>query len=293
MKMDNFLRYFENEKFVHWIYNPDPELDEYWDNWFRDHPEEKKEAEFARRILMELQSREDKVKPEEVNALYYGIVGKLSNSKPKKRTLRFFFPLMRYAAIALIIISLGFLLKNYRNQNKHINQEQLITAIQRSSDAQLILADGRIIALNSKESSIEYNAKGKIVINQKDTIESKSQSAEAEMNQLIIPYGKNSFIRLPDGTVAYLNAGSKLMYPTVFGGKTREVALLGEGYFEVAHNPEQPFVVKVNDLSVVALGTVFNISAYPSDKIVETMLVQGKVVLRDNSSGYIQKRVYT
>ena len=285
--MDDFLRYFENEKFIRWIYNPDPELDEYWDNWFQNHPEEKKEAEFARQILIQLRSRADKVKSEEVISLYSGIVEKLSNTKPKNRAFRLFVPLMRYAAVALIFLSLGILLKNYLGQNKHINQEQLVTTIQNSPDAQLILADGRKIELNSKESSIEYNAKGKIVINQKDTIESRSQSAEAEMNQLIIPYGKNSSIRLPDGTMAYLNAGSELMYPTVFGGKTREVVLIGEGYFEVAHNPEQPFVVKINGLSVVALGTIFNISAYPSDKIVETMLVQGKVVLRDNSLQYI------
>jgi len=287
--MDGFLRYFENEKFVHWIYNPDQELNEYWDDWFQNHPEERKEAEFARLILTQLQSRKDKVKSEEVISLYSRIVGKLSNPKPKNRTLRLFVPLMRYAAIALIFLSLGILLKNYLSQNKYVSHEQLITAIQGSPDVQLILADGRKIAMNSKESSIVYSTKGKIVINQKDTIDSKSQSEEAEMNQLIIPYGKNSSIRLPDGTLAYLNAGSKLIYPTVFGGKTREVILLGEGYFEVAHNPEQPFVVKINDLSVVALGTVFNILAYPADKIIETVLVQGQVVLRDNSFNVFKK----
>lgn len=288
--MDDFLRYFENEKFIHWIYNPDPELNEFWDNWFLNHPEEKKEAEFARLILLQLRSREDQVKSEEINVLYSGIVGKHINSMPGKKTLRLFVPLMRYAAVALILLSLGVLVKNYLSQNKDVNQEQLITAIQgNSSDAQLILADGRKIDLNSKESSVVYSAKGKIVINQKDTIDGRSLSTKSEMNQLIVPYGKNSSIRLPDGTMAYLNAGSKLMYPTVFDGKTRDVILTGEGYFEVAHNPEQPFVVKINDLRVVALGTIFNISAYSDDKIIETMLVQGRVVLRDKSSGMFKK----
>jgi len=287
--MDDFLKYFENEKFIHWIYNPDQELNEYWGNWFLNHPEEKKEAEFARLILMQLQSREDKVNSEEVISLYSEIAGKLGTSKPKNETLRLLAPLMRYAAVALIFLSLGILLKNYLSQNKYVNPEQLITAKQGSGVAQLILADGRKIDINSKESTIEYNVKGKIVIDQKDTIDSKSQSTEAEMNQLIIPYGKNSSIRLPDGTVAYLNAGSKLMYPSILDGKTREVVLLGEGYFEVAHNPEQPFIVKIKDISVVALGTVFNISAYPADKIIETVLVRGQVVLRDNSSNLFKK----
>jgi transmembrane sensor len=288
--MDDFLRYFENEKFIHWIYNPDPEINEFWDDWFRNHPEEKKEAEFARLILLQLRSREDKVESEEIKALYSGIAGKLVNSKPGNKTLRFFVPLMRYAAVALILLSLGVLVKNYLSQNKHDNREQFITVAQgNSSDAQLILADGRKIDLNSKESSVEYSAKGNIVINQKDTIDGRSQSMKSGMNQLIIPYGKNSSIRLPDGTMAYLNAGSKLMYPTVSDGKTREVILSGEGYFEVAHNPEQPFVVKINDLRVVALGTIFNISAYSDDKIIETVLVQGRVVLRDKSSSLFKK----
>lgn len=288
--MDDFLRYFENEKFIHWIYYPDPELNEFWDNWFRNHPEENKEAEFARLILLQLRSREDKAKSEEVNALYSGMVGKLSNYKPGNIILRLFVPRMRYAAIALIFLSLGVLVKNYLSQNKYVNHEQLITAIQGNSpDAQLILADGRKIDLNSKESSIECSAKGEIVINQKDTIDGRSQSTKSEMNQLIMPYGKNSSIRLPDGTVAYLNAGSTLKYPNAFNGKTRDVILLGEGYFEVAHNPEQPFAVIINDLRVVALGTIFNISAYPDDKIIETVLVKGQVVLRNRSFNLFKK----
>lgn len=109
------------------------------------------------------------------------------------------------------------------------------------------------------------------------------------MNQLIVPYGKQSSIRLPDGTMAYLNAGSRLMYPAVFSGKNREVFLLGEGYFEVSHNPQKPFVVKTNDINVVALGTVFNVSAYPADKIIETVLINGQVVIRDNSFHIFKK----
>jgi hypothetical protein len=287
--MDDFLKYFENEKFIHWIYNPDQELNEYWGNWFLNHPEEKKEAEFARLILIQLQSRIDKVKSEEAILLYNVIAAKLVDSKPHSRSLRRFIPLMRYAAIAFIFLSLGILLKNYHSPSKYVNPKLSVSAKQGSGVAQLILADGRKIDINSKESSIEYKAKGKIVIDQKDTIDSKSQSTEAEMNQLIIPYGKNSSIRLPDGTVAYLNAGSKLMYPSVFGGMTRKVILLGEGYFEVAHNPKQPFVVKINDFSVVALGTVFNISAYPTDKIIETVLVTGQVVIRDDSFNLFKK----
>ena len=289
--MDNFLKYFENEKFIHWIYNPDQELNEYWENRFRHHPEERREANYARVILMQLKSRKDKVESEEANSLYSAIVDQIGKPESKSRSFQFISPLMRYAAVAFLFLSIGVLITQYLRQNKQFSNEQSFAASEGNSDAQLILADGRKIPLNSKESRIEYGTKGKIVINQKDTIDSKSQSAETDMNQLIVPYGKNSSIRLPDGTMAYLNAGSKLTYPSAFGKESREVILIGEGYFEVTHNQQHPFIVKTSELSVVALGTIFNVSAYPSDKIIETVLLEGAVVLRDYSIGTFKKEV--
>jgi ferric-dicitrate binding protein FerR (iron transport regulator) len=109
------------------------------------------------------------------------------------------------------------------------------------------------------------------------------------MNQLIVPYGRNSSVTLSDGTIAFLNAGSSLVYPSVFGKKNREVFLVGEGYFQVAHNPEKPFVVKTNKLNVRALGTCFNVQAYPEDDIIEVVLVEGKVSLSDNTFRFINK----
>jgi len=288
--MDDFLKYFENEKFVDWIHHPDQELNDYWDNWFREHPEDKKEAQYARLIMMQLRSSHDKAKPDEVIPLFSRIEKKISQPKPKSKNnlFRLLGVPMRYAAVALILLSFGVFL-TYQIRQKKMGEVSSVTALQENSDVQLILSDGRKIPLNSKEAHIEYNAGGKIVINQKDTIESPTQSAEAEMNQLIIPYGKNSSVQLSDGTMAYLNAGSRLTYPTVFSGNTREVVLEGEGYFEVAHHPEKPFIVKMNGLSVTALGTIFNISAYLSDQSIETVLVEGKVVLREDSSNGPQK----
>ncbi|MCK7556622.1 FecR domain-containing protein [Chitinophaga sedimenti] len=56
------------------------------------------------------------------------------------------------------------------------------------------------------------------------------------------------------------------MYPTAFTGQERKVELKGQGYFEVAQNARQPFVVKVNDMQVQVLGTSFDIMAYPDEK---------------------------
>jgi ferric-dicitrate binding protein FerR (iron transport regulator) len=105
------------------------------------------------------------------------------------------------------------------------------------------------------------------------------------MNQLVIPYGKTSEIILPDGTHVFMNAGSRLIYPEFFADKTREVFLVGEAFFDVEHNEQQPFIVQTTDIRVRVLGTQFNVSAYPSDNIIETVLTSGKVRLEQNNTG--------
>jgi len=96
--------------------------------------------------------------------------------------------------------------------------------------------------------------------------------------EIIAPIGSRTIVQLSDGTEVNLNYGSKIKYPRKFGN-TREVRLSGEGYFDVAHNPDIPFIVKAGKLNVKALGTEFNVHAYPGDDEIETTLVEGKVVI--------------
>ena len=97
--------------------------------------------------------------------------------------------------------------------------------------------------------------------------------------EVIAPIGSRTVVQLSDGTEVNLNYGSKIKYPRNFTGSTREIALSGEAYFDVAHNPENPFIVKTGKLNITALGTEFNIHAYPGDDIIETTLVEGKVII--------------
>jgi len=87
-------------------------------------------------------------------------------------------------------------------------------------------------------------------------------------------------VTLPDGSNVWLNHSSSLRYPAVFTGKCREVQLNGEGYFEVAHNPDLPFIVNTGEIQVVAIGTTFNVMAYPSEYKIETSLINGNVELK-------------
>lgn len=91
-------------------------------------------------------------------------------------------------------------------------------------------------------------------------------------------------IQLPDGSKVTLNRHSQLSYPQTFG-KERMVELNGEAYFEVSKNPEKPFRVKTNGVTVSVLGTHFNVNAYAADSLVETTLLEGSVAVSDNRNG--------
>ncbi|MDH6304733.1 transmembrane sensor [Parabacteroides sp. PF5-5] len=100
--------------------------------------------------------------------------------------------------------------------------------------------------------------------------------------------GQKSDILLPDGTKVHLNADSQLRYGSRFNGKQRQVELIGEAYFEVAKDSQSPFVVNAGDIQIQALGTSFNIQAYPAEDI-QTYLSEGSVLVSSpHESFYLQ-----
>ncbi len=89
--------------------------------------------------------------------------------------------------------------------------------------------------------------------------------------------GTKSVLELGDGTKIWLNADSKLQYPSVFKGNTREVSLSGEAFFDVSKNAAKPFIIHLSNGTVNVLGTSFNIRAYDNENKVETSVATGKV----------------
>lgn len=104
-----------------------------------------------------------------------------------------------------------------------------------------------------------------------------SQAAQFETRT--VANGARDKLILADGTRITLDAGSRLRYPEVFSGDTRDVFLSGEGYFEVASDAEKPFVVHADRAVVKVLGTRFNMRAWQMDKTVTVAVVEGKVSL--------------
>ena len=94
------------------------------------------------------------------------------------------------------------------------------------------------------------------------------------------PAGQRVTMKLPDGTMVQLNAGTTLEYPPVFGRGVRRVKLSGEAMFDVSHNAQRPFVVETFASEIEVLGTRFNVLSDEQNARFSTTLVEGSVRVR-------------
>ncbi|MBI0397810.1 MAG: DUF4974 domain-containing protein [Cytophagales bacterium] len=112
----------------------------------------------------------------------------------------------------------------------------------------------------------------------------KKEEKVIEYTVLTNPAGKKTKHTLPDGTVVFLNCASNIKFIKAFNSEERKVYLKGEAYFEVANNVNKPFIVESNGIATKALGTIFNISAYPGYETMKVSLFEGKVEVKNPSS---------
>jgi len=194
------------------------------------------------------------------------------------------------AAAVLVVISatllyFGIVHKAEPNKVTLAKTEQILPG---TDKAILTLANGRKVVLDKNAATlisdstsgikIRKTAEGELIY---ELMEGKANDENATaFNTIETPRGSQYKIILPDGTRVWLNAASSLRYPLVFSGKTREVDLDGEGYFEVYKNKNMPFLVNSGNQIVEVLGTHFNISSYANDPAIATTLLEGKVVVK-------------
>lgn len=196
----------------------------------------------------------------------------------KRRVL---FSYLRVAASLLLMIGIG-RETFYLSTNKLI--DNVISTVEPpSKNASLILADGKTISISSTQSTVKYSTDGSgIIVN--DTSGIAQRVSDNGLNQLIVPYGKRSYIMLSEGSKVWLNSGSKLVFPPAFKGKTREVYLEGEALFDIAKSAEKPFYVKTGMFKMKVYGTRFNVQAYKQDNDYNVVLIEGKVGMNLNDS---------
>jgi transmembrane sensor len=153
-----------------------------------------------------------------------------------------------------------------------------------SDKAILTLADGKKVLLTKKttgiiaeqaEIQINNSTDGKLTYSPIGKADNSTMNIA--FNTIETPRAGKYELQLPDGTKVWLNAASSLRYPIAFNGKTRDVELTGEAYFEVAKDKTKPFSVTSSGQKVTVLGTHFNINSYTDEAHIATTLVEGSV----------------
>lgn len=205
---------------------------------------------------------------------------------------------IRYASLGaasiVLLISIGGFIRNYNNTSAIENYAKTLELVHTNTDApvKLLLNNNQNIEIEEENAIIAYSKTGEEVNLGGSNAVSQNTSKEEELvyNTLIVPYGKRSEILLSDGSKVWLNSGSKLVFPASFKGSRREVFLEGEGIFEVAHNKKKPFIVKSDNHEVEVLGTVFNVSNYPDEGAIKTVLKSGSVQLNYKNDAFFNSR---
>lgn len=165
--------------------------------------------------------------------------------------------------------------------------------------AVLTLADGSTIVLDSAGNGTLAQQGSASIVKEAGALTYQAPSAATpghpaaiaaprdttvQYNTLSTPRGGQFTITLPDGTRVWLNAASSLRYPVAFTGSSRIVVLIGEAYFDVAPNAQQPFLVRTGKVILDVLGTQFNIMAYGDEPVITTTLVTGAVKVNSPNS---------
>jgi ferric-dicitrate binding protein FerR (iron transport regulator) len=156
--------------------------------------------------------------------------------------------------------------------------------------AVLTLADGSTIILDSAQNGT-LSSQGNIKIIKLDDGQlaydrsGVKASPEVLYNTISTPKGGQYQLTLSDGSKVWLNAASSLRFPATFSGKERKVELTGEGYFEVAHNANMPFIVTKKDVQIKVLGTHFNVNAYDDENAMKVTLLEGSVKVSKGNEG--------
>lgn len=198
--------------------------------------------------------------------------------KPRRNVARW------YAAASIIVIlsAGGYYMLHRHRHIEQVAQNQIPNIKPGSQKAILHLANGQQIALNearvgtlAKQGNavITKAADGQVIYN----VQNSNGPENDTYNTITTQRGGYYPLKMADGTIAILDAASSIKYPVTFNGKERDVEITGQVYFQVVHNSNKPFKVRVKGQTIEDIGTEFNINAYDDEPYISTTLVNGSI----------------
>jgi len=151
--------------------------------------------------------------------------------------------------------------------------------------AMVTLPDGRVLEAENLAERMDSSGNLRLAeLEQTFRVEDFAEDAEAEITVSTPKSGKSKLL-LPDGSLVWLNADSKISYPVHYGRENRKITLVGEAFFEVEKRTDPqgkaiPFTVHTAGQQIAVLGTRFNVHAYPETEKQQTTLLSGSIALR-------------
>ncbi len=280
-RSDNIISsLLDNDLFMKWIVDPTPELDVFWQNEMNKDHELKDNIYTLKDIIRNIKIEEPTLSTDEKKLIWETIEQNIGRGKVKKKFfLRRWVQAASVAAIVLLL-SGGYLYVSMNKTEIELDYASMIDDHQpaQSGDISLILSDNKVVNIKNDSSQVVYDDKGRVNVDSEE-IEG-TENGKPSLNQLIVPYGKTTFLTLSDGTKIWVNSGTKLVYPTVFDDNKREIYLVGEVYLDVTKDENRPFVIKTNHIDVNVLGTKLNVSAYNDTDAQSVVLVSGAVNIK-------------
>lgn len=203
----------------------------------------------------------------------------------------------KWIAAASILMALSTATYLYWSSQADRSQYAGIEAIKapKKSNAVVVLENNTEYDLDKLNRNDTLNAGGYRIVRTNDDqiiyLTDFAQKSKVVYNTMRTKTGGTAHVQLSDGTKVWLNTNSELRYPISFEGNIREVALQGEGYFEVAKQERAgkrvPFFVRGNAQTIQVLGTKFNADFTTNN---ETALLEGAVAFSDQGSSLEQHR---
>jgi len=259
--------------FIAWRLLRTEEQDLYWKRFVEERPECKEALKKAIRKFNAVKINKFELAEPVQENLHQRILADIQRRNQRRIRLTYW---SAAASIALLLVSSLILFFQSHSiqpvQYDNPNIEAIIGQAMPVNDIRLISGE-KTVAIKQNASITLQN--GSISTVEKNNVSEISLS-ENVMNKLIVPAGKRSTLRLPDGTNIWLNSGTELDFPSKFKGNTREITVKGEIYIEVAKD-QKPFYVNTSQFRVQVYGTKFNISSYGEKEENTVVLVEGSV----------------
>ena len=278
----SFEDFLQDDYFIKSIKEPTDESIVFWNRFLKTCPEQIEQFHAAVNFIKE--TTHSRISEEEVNNYLEKLYAKIESSRRLKINRRIMYWVTAVAAsIALLLVARYY----FTTSSKQPVRNDIMSFVVNHADTlghgteiQLVLSDEKTVLLQDKESFISYDS-----VNIHTGAEQVSKKEVSSFNQLIVPYGKSTLLTLHDGTRIWVNAGSKLVYPTEFEKDKREIYVNGEIFLDVTPDAQRPFIIRTDELHIQVVGTRFNVQAYAIDDYSRIALETGLVKITSGETG--------